>query len=216
MKDLLFKDYKLFWTPTIFFYLLFGSLLLIPSWPYLIAFSYIVWIGFVSAFFMGRSNQDIFFSVSLPVRKKDTVLARVSTIAIIELLQIIVAVPFAIINTVVFNNDNGAGMNPNFAFFGSMFIMYAIFNIIFLPGFYKTAYNVGKPMLLAVIAAFVFAALFNVAVMLVPVMKTNLNGLGTDHIASQLPVLFIGIVLFVGLTWLAYKISANRFEKVDL
>jgi ABC-2 type transport system permease protein len=216
MKNLLYKDYKLFWTATIYIYLLFGIFLLIPSWPYFIAFGYIIWIGFVSAFFMGRSNQDVFFSVSLPVRKKDTVLARVCSIAAIELLQIIVAVPFAVINNVVYSNGNGAGMNANFAFFGSMFIMYAIFNIIFLPGFYKTAYNLGKPMLLAVLAAFVFASLVNVAVMLVPALKTNLNGLGTDHIASQLPVLLIGIALFVGLTWLAYKISANRFEKVDL
>jgi ABC-2 type transport system permease protein len=100
MKNLLYKDYKLFWTATIFFYLLFATLLLIPSWPYFIAFSYIIWIGFVSAFFMGRSNQDIFFSISLPVRKKDTVKARVCTIAVLQLLQIIVAIPFAVINTV--------------------------------------------------------------------------------------------------------------------
>jgi len=152
MKNLLYKDYRLFWTATIFLYLLFSALLLIPNWPYFVAFSYIIWIAFVSAFFIGRSNQDIFLSVSLPVRKKDTVLARVCSVAAIELLQIIVAAPFAVINTLVYNNSNGAGMNPNFAFFGSMFIMYAIYNIIFLPGFYKTAYNVGKPLLLAAIA----------------------------------------------------------------
>jgi ABC-2 type transport system permease protein len=216
MKDLLYKDYKLFWSSTIFIYLIFGTFLLFPNWPHFIAFGYIIWIGFVTSFFMGRSNQDIFFSVSLPVRKKDTVLARVCTIAGLELLQIIVAVPFAVINNVVYNSGNGAGMNPNIAFFGSIFIMYAIFNLIFLPGFYKTAYNVGKPMLLAVVAAFAFATIVNVAVILVPVLKTNLNGLGTSHIASQVPVLLIGILLFVGLTWLAYKISVDRFEKVDL
>ncbi len=216
MKDLLYKDYKLFWTPVIFIYLIFGTFLLIPSWPYFIAFSYLIWIGFITAFFTGRSNQDVFFSVSLPVRKKDAVLTRVCTVAVNELLQIIVAVPFAVLNNAIYYSGNAAGMNVNFAFFGSIFIMYAIFNVIFLPGFYKTAYNVGKPMVLGVIAAFVFAALANAVVLLVPVLKTNLNGLGTDHIASQLSVLFIGIVLFVGLTWLAYKISANRFEKVDL
>jgi ABC-2 type transport system permease protein len=215
MKNLLYKDLKLFWTSVTFIYLLFGALLLIPNWPYFIAFSYIIWIGFVSAFFIGRSNQDAVFSVSLPVRKKDTVLARVGTVAVIELLQIIIAIPFAVINNVIYQNGNALG-NPNFAFFGFVFIMYAIFNIIFLPGFYKTAYNVGKPMLAGVIAAFIFAVIVNVAVLMVPALKTNLNGLGTDHIASQLPVLLIGIGFFLGLTWLAYKISADRFEKVDL
>jgi len=216
MKDLLYKDYKLFWHSYVFVYLIFGTFLLIPSWPYFIAFSYIIWLGFCITFFVGRSNQDIFFSVSLPVRKKDTVLARVCSIAVIELLQIIIAIPFAVLNNMIYNDGNGAGMNVNFAFFGFIFIMYAVFNIIFLPGFYKTAYNVGKPMILGIIGAAVFAAIFNVVVLLVPVLKTNLNGLGTSHLASQLSVLLIGIGLFVGLTWLTYKISANRFEKVDL
>ena len=132
-----------------------------------------------------------------------------------ELLQILVAVPFAVINNVIYHS-NEVGMNPNFAFFGSIFIMYGIFNIIFLPWFYKTAYNVGKPLLIGIIASTVFIASANFAVILVPVLKTNLNGQGAGNIECQLPVLPAGIVLFVLLTWLAYKISANNFEKVDL
>ncbi len=216
MKDLLYKDYKLFWRSIIFVYLIFATLLLLPNWPYFIAFKYIIWLGFCTTFFIGRSNHDIFFSVSLPVRKKDIVMVRVCSIAIIELLQIIVAIPFAVISNAIYHNSNGAGMNLNFAFFGFIFIMYAIFNIVFLPGFYKTAYNVGKPIILGIIAAAVFAAIVNVAVILVPILKTNLNALGTSHLASQISVLLTGIALFVVLNWLAYKISTNRFEKVDL
>lgn len=216
MKDLLYKDFKLFWSAPIFLCLLFGAFLLIPHWLYFIAFGYIMWIGFVAAFFIGRSNQDIIFSVSLPIRKKDTVMARVCSIAAIELLQIIVAIPFAVINSVIYPQSNGVGMNPNFAFFGSIFIMYAIFNIIFLPWFYKTAYNVGKPMLVAVLASTVFAAAASFGVMLVPVLNTNLNGPGASNLEFQLPVLLAGIALFVLLTWLSYRISANLFEKVDV
>jgi ABC-2 type transport system permease protein len=216
MKDLLYKDFRLFWSAPLFLCLLFGAFLLIPHWLYFIAFGYIMWIGFVAAFFIGRSNQDIIFSVSLPIRKKDTVMARVCSIAVIELLQIIVAIPFAVINSVIYPQSNGVGMNPNFAFFGSIFIMYAIFNIIFLPWFYKTAYNIGKPMLLAVIASTVFVIAANVAVMVAPVLNNNLNGPGATNFACQLTALLTGIAIFVLLTWLSYKISANRFEKVDL
>ena len=216
MKDLLYKEFKLFWNPFIYLILLFGTFLLIPHWLYFIAFGYIIWIGFVTAFFIGRSNYDVFFSVSLPVRKKDTVLARVCSVAVLELLQIFVAIPFAVLNSVIYPQSNGAGMNPNFAFFGSIFIMYSIFNIIFLPGFYKTAYNVGKPMILGILASTVFAVAANVAVMLVPVLNTNLNGPGATNFTCQLLVLLAGIAIFVLLTWLSYKISANRFEKVDL
>jgi len=216
MRDIFYKEFKLFWNPFIYLLLLFGTFLLIPHWPYFIAFGYIIWIGFVTAFFIGRSNHDVFFTVSLPVRKKDIVLARVCSVAILELLQILVAIPFAILYEVFYHHSNTAGMNPNFAFFGSLFIMYSIFNIIFFPGFYKTAYNVGKPMLFAVIASSFFAIAANVVVMLAPVLNTNLNGLGATNFACQFPVLLAGIAIFVLLTWLSYRISADRFEKVDL
>lgn len=216
MKDLLYKEFKLFWNPALNFILLAGVLLLIPQWPYPIAFEYIIFVGFVTAFFTARSDQDVFFSVSLPIRKRDTVLARVCTIAVLELLQIIAAIPFAVINNAIYLKGNVVGMNTNFAFFGSIFIMYAIFNLIFLPGFYKTAYNVGIPMLIGIIVANVYIAVVDTAVLFVPILKTNLNGLGASHFASQLSVLLSGIVLFTLLTMLAYRISANRFEKVDV
>jgi hypothetical protein len=154
--------------------------------------------------------------VSLPVRKRDTVRARVYAITVIELLQIIAAIPFAVLNNMIYTKGNMAGMNTNFAFFGFVFVMYAIFNVIFLPGFYKTAYKVGVPLILAVIAVSVYVVAVNVAVEVVPILKTNLDALGAGHLMSQLPVLFAGIVIFALVTVLAYKISADRFEKVDL
>ena len=214
MKDLLYKEFKLWWHPAWFLFLLFGSFLLIPSWPYFIAFWYIFF-AFNVVFIAERSNHDVFFTVSLPVRKRDVVRARVCFVAFIELLQIIVAIPFAVINNAVYLQGNQAGMNTNFAFFGLIFIMYAVFNLIFLPGFYKTAYK-AAPMIWAILSVIVYAVAVDVAVVFIPVLRTNLDGLGASHFASQLPVLIAGIVLFALLTLLAYRISANRFEKVDL
>ena len=215
MKDLLYKEFKLSWHPSVYLILLCGALLLIPSWPFFIAFGYI-FIAFNNVFYIGRANEDIFFTASLPVRKRDIVRARVCSIAIVELLQVIIAIPFAVINNAVYTNGNMAGMNTNFAFFGFVLVMYAIFNIIFLPGFYKTAYKIGVPMLLAIFTLMIFAAAVSVAVVVVPVLETQLNGLGADHLLGQLPVLAAGILFFVGLTLLACRISENRFTKVDL
>lgn len=121
-----------------------GILLLIPSWPYFIAFGYI-FIGFMSTFFIGRSNQDVFFTVSLPVRKRDTVRARFYAISAIEFMQIAAAIPFAILSSMINIHGNNAGMNPNIAFFGFVFVLYSVFNAVFLPMFYKTAHKVGAP-----------------------------------------------------------------------
>jgi len=215
MKNLLYKEFKLAWQPAMFLFLLFGALLLIPSWPFFIAFGYL-FIAFNSMFFVSRANQDVFFTVSLPVRKRDAVRAKVYTVAVIELLQIIVAIPFALLNGMINTTGNMAGMNLNFAFFGFVFIMYAIFNVIFLPRFYKTAYKVGGPMLLAVIVVLLFIGAVESAVHLIPFMKIHLDFLGTSHLVSQLIVLIAGIGIFALVTSLAYLRSAKNFEKVDL
>jgi ABC-2 type transport system permease protein len=215
MKDLLYKEFRLWWHPAWYIiFPLFGSFLLFPSWPFFIAFDYI-FIAFSIVFIAGRGNQDIIFTVSLPVRKRETVLSRVCFMAIIELFQIIVAFPFAIINNEVYLKGNMAGMNTNFAFFGFVLIMYGIFNVIFLPGFYKTAYKMIS-ILPAIAVVIIYIVTVNIAVLSVPVMQTNLDGLGASHLASQLSVLMAGIVFFTLLTLVAYRISANRFEKLDL
>jgi ABC-2 type transport system permease protein len=215
MKNLFYKEFRLWWHPALYLWLLSGSWLLFPNRPFFIAFSFI-FLAFHTAFPTGRINQDVFFTASLPVRKKDIVLARICFMAGLELLQIIVAIPFAIINSLVFPNGNVAGMNSNFAFFGFVLIMYAIFNIIYLPSFYKTAYQVSMPIILAILAVLVYVVTLELTIAFVPILRTNLDGLGASHLASQLPLLIAGIVLFILMTLFAYQISANRFEKADL
>lgn len=215
MKDLLYKEFKLSIHPAMFFFLLFGLFLLIPSWPYFIAFGYI-FIAFLNIFHMCRANQDVFFTVSLPVRKRDAVRARVYAVAAIELLQIAVAIPFAILSRMIYTNGNMAGMNPNFAFFGFVFAMYAVFNVIFLPRFYQTAYKIGGSMILAVLAVTAYISAVECAVHLVPFLKVFLDSPGASHLLSQSIVLVAGIGVFALATAFACKRSAKNFEKVDL
>jgi ABC-2 type transport system permease protein len=215
MRNLLYKEFRLSIHPTMFIFLSFGALLLIPSWPFFIAFGYL-FIAVTNTFFLCRSNQDVFFTASLPVRKRDIVLARVYSLTILELLQIAAAVPFALLRGVLYPHGNEAGMNTNFAFFGFVFVMYALFNAIFLPGFYKTAYKVGVPLFLAVLAAVVFAGAVEALMATVPFLRENLNAMGAGGMAGQLAVLAAGIGAFALLTTMAYRLSAKRFEKVDL
>ena len=69
--------------------------------------------------------------------KEDVVKARTYTITAIELTHIVIAIPFAMISCLINPQGNAVGIDANFAFFGSVFVMYAIFNVIFLPMFYK-------------------------------------------------------------------------------
>ena len=47
-----------------------------------------------------------------------------------------------------------AMMNANFAYLGWLLILFALFNSVFLGGFFRTAYGLGKPFILYSIAGF--------------------------------------------------------------
>ena len=215
MKDLLYKEFKLALHPSMFIFIFFGILLLIPAWMYFIAFGYI-FIGFFNTFTLGRANQDIFFTVCLPIPKRDVVRARILSITLMELLQIVFAIPFALINNRMYPEGNIIAMDVNAAFFGFVFVLYAIFNAIFFPMFFKTAYKAGVPCVLGVLGSTAFAIAVEFAIQIVPAFKTSLDNLNAAYTANQLFVLIAGIAVFALATWLAYKKSAKNFEKVDL
>ena len=217
MKELLFKEFKLALHPTNYLFLAVGALLLIPAYIYYVAFIYTC-LSVFFLFLIARENKDVLFTVSLPVRKRDAVKARCLTVAIVELAQTLLAVPFAIIGIRINPNPAGniPGIEANMAFFGLVLIMYALFNFIFLTQFYKTAVKVGLPLILSSIALTIYVTVAEVAVQMIPTLKTHLDTTDPAMALYQLPVLIAGILFFVLALWWTYRISAASFEKVDL
>ena len=86
MKNLLYKEFKLVMHPVIFVFILaFPILAIFPNYPKFIAFIYIFTcypIVFIGAN-KGVSSNDVFYSLTLPVRRKDIVLARLSFLTIL-------------------------------------------------------------------------------------------------------------------------------------
>jgi hypothetical protein len=215
MNNLLYKEFRLAIHPSVYIFLSFGALLLIPSWPFFIAFGYL-FLGFMNTFLTNRSNHDIIFTALLPVPKREVVRARVRVMAIVEVLQIVVAVPFAYLNTIINPHGNQGGMNPNIAFLGIVFMVYAVFNSVFLPMYYKTAHKVGIPIFAGTAACVIFVSGVEVAVHTVPFLNTYINAFAAAHLFSQLVVLLVGISIFLLATLFAYKRAAGNFEKLDL
>lgn len=217
MKALLYKEIKLALHPTTYIFLAIGAMLMIPSYPYYVAYVYTC-LGVFFIFLSARENKDIFFTASLPVRKSDVVKSRVVTVAIIELLQLAIGIPFAIIGIRINPNPAGnmAGIEANMAFFGLVLIMYAVFNAIYLPLFYRTPLKVGIPLVFAGIALTVYVVAVELAVEMIPLLKTHLDTTDPAMVAAQFPVLVAGIIIFTLALWLTYRKSAANFEKVDL
>ena len=215
MKDLMYKEFKLSVQPMTYFMFALSALLLIPHYPYFIALMY-SFITISVMFSTCKEQKDILFTVLLPIKKSDAVRARVLSIMFIELLQIAVAVPFALIRNYFLPEGSALLMDPNVAFFGFVFIMFAVFNIIFLPGFYRTAYKIAVPMTVATIITMLYVTIVEVLIQIVPILKRTLDTLNSGMLIYQLPILLVGILIFTGSIVLSYKISAVRFDKIDI
>lgn len=215
MKSLLYKEFKLNIHPLFYLVSLMGVLILIPNWLYFIAMSYVFFITITNIFTSSKAQNDFSYCAMLPIRKKDIVKARIISIIIIELLHIVVAVGIAILNNKLYPHGNYF-LEPNFAFFGFVFIMYAIFNMIFFPMFYKTGEKIGIPAVIAIFTAVIFAATVETTVLIVPQINIALDSNDEGTLIWKLIILALGICIYAISAVLSYKLSSKRFEKLDL
>ena len=216
MKELLYKEFKLATHPTLYIFLLLSSMVLIPSYPYYVAFMYMC-LAMYFTFLQGRETNDLFFTAMLPVRKKDVVTARVVMVCLFQLAMLFLSLPFAVLSVKINPNGyNAAGIELNAAFYGLVFLMFGGYNLCFLPGFYKTGRKLGKPLLLGVtfLILFVFAA--ESAAQYIPSPVSAYLDVPGPAFSTQWPVLALGVLCWVGLTVLAWQLSVRRFERLDL
>ena len=74
MKNLLYKELRLSLHPTMYLFLAMPAMLLIPSYPYYVAFMYTC-LAVYFTFLFAREQNDIFYTAMLPIRKTDVVKA---------------------------------------------------------------------------------------------------------------------------------------------
>lgn len=215
MNNLLYKEFKLALHPSAYLFLPMAAMLLIPSYPYFVAFFYQT-LGIFFIFLNGNTTNDLFFTALLPIRKKDSVAARFATVIILELAQIILAVPFAFLRHRINPTENFAGMDANPVLFGLVLVMFAIFNVVFLPGFYKTGYKTGLPFLIACAAMLLFVGAAEAAIQFTPDLKRTLDTVSSTYLPQQLAVLAFGVVGYGLLTAAAFAMSVRRFDRLDL
>lgn len=122
------------------------------------------------------------------------------------------ALDVLILNMVSPESGNVTMFQKNFYGFG--FILYAVFDLVFLTAFYKSGYKVGKSFILAAIPM-VFLMVAIEATSYIPALVW-MDSYQPEHLLIQLPILIVGIVCYGVFVPLAYRISAKRFEKVDL
>lgn len=213
--QILYKELRLVLHPAALLFVLFGAMLLIPSYPYYVAIFYGT-LGVFFCFMNARENRDVYYSAVLPASKRAMVRGRVLFVAVLELAQLALAVPFAIVSVRINpNGGNPVGIDPNVAFFGLSLLLFGIFNVVFLLRFYRTGVNVGRSYLVSMIPVTLYIVAAEVLVH-VPGLGAYLDGTDAAAQLAQLPVLAGGAILYALLTWVSFCKAAARFERVDL
>lgn len=217
MYNLVMKDLKLGVNPIFFIMpVLTGALMLIPGWIYFLVPLYFCWLTIPNTFAGFKVQNDLIFTAMMPVIKKDMVKARVTVIVILELLQMGVAMIFGMFTLRLYPHLIYFFFAPHMGFWGLCFVMLAIFNIIFISMYYKTAYKYGKAAFAAIAAAMLFAGIAQWLGIRNSFVAETFIGTDVDNKLLQASILIAGIVIFVAFTMIAYRVAVKRFLKVEV
>ena len=211
MMQCLYKDLRLAAHPTLYIFVLLGALVTVPSYPYSLVFFFGCLAPFITMMY-GRETNDIYYMALLPIEKRKIVTSKCLLFAVTQLSQLLFSVPFAILHAIYLSQSNVVGLNPNIAYYGFGFLIYAIF--IFLTEFFKTAYKTGKAFIFAIIPAVICM----IAMEIFPHLPGTdwLNSTVSADLLLQLPILAGGIICYVISMIVTNTIAGRQFEKVDL
>ena len=214
MKALLYKEFRLVCHPMTPIFCLFGVMVLIPNYPYTVIFFYVM-LGLFFTFLNMREQKDIYYSALLPVPKRDAVKAGCWFVAIIEVASLVLLAPFSLLAARLQpGKDNLVGLDPNLALLAAGFLLYAVFNAVFLPSFYANGYKVGVAFIKAVIPT-TLAMIVCEALPHFPGL-TWLDDMDAATQVRLLPVVIGSILIYAGAMAFTFWASAERYEKVDL
>ena len=212
---LLMKEWKLCMHPMGYIMLLCAALILVPGYPY----------G-VSCFYMGlaifficltaRENHDASFTLTLPVSRRDAVKARILFCTVLEVLDLLLMGVFILVKYAIGFTHNPAGLDAGLALIGDGMIIFAIFNMVFFPIYYKDINKPGKAFVIAASAVFAWIIFEIVATYTIPFFQYVLDTEDPQNMSEKGLFTLAGLGLFLAGTARSIQISAKRFEKLDL
>ena len=216
MRKLLYKEMRLSANPLSYWFITFSAMTMIPRYPILVG-SFFICLGIFYTYQQVREYDDITYTVMLPVRKKDVVSAKYLFVLFIELIAFVLCALLTIIRMKFLGNAapyvTNQLMNANATYLGYLLAVFASFNGIFLAGFFKTAYKIGKPFILFCVAGSIIIFMGEV-LHHIPGLE-SLNDPANLSIL-QVAILAIGITVFMLCTWFSYQKALKDFEEINL
>ena len=217
MKALLWKEICLAASPLSYLFIAFALMTLIPGYPILCG-AFFITLGIFQSYQTAREANDIVYSSLLPVAKTAVVKGKFAFAVMIEMAGFAIMVFMTALRMTVLAGSpvyrTNALMNANPFFLGLALVIFGLFNLIFIGGFFREAYGFARHFVPYIIAAFAVIGLGE-ALHQFPGMAA-LNAFGFEHALLQGSLFLCGAALYAGLTAVSYRKACSDFEKLDL
>ena len=217
MKVLLNKEIKLASSIITWLFLAFALMALIPGYPILVS-AFFLDLGLFHSFQNWRENNDILYTALLPVRKTDVVKAKFSFVIMIQTAFFVLSLILTVLRMTALKNSNvyvtNVMMNANQFYLAAVLIVFALFNAVFVCGFFRTAYKFAKPFVASSILTFVVIAAAE-ALHHIP----GLEFLNKTDSAADLRmwiILLAAAAVYIAVTCISIKRSVRLFDQIDL
>lgn len=198
-------------------FIAFGLMFFIPGYPILCG-AFFVTLGIFQSFQKISETNDILFSSLLPIAKKDVVKGKYLFSIAVELSGFIIMAAATILRMTVFSASpvyrSNALMNANLFSLGMALIIFSLFNMVFIGGFFKTAYRFGRPFVIYTVSAFIVIG-FSESLHYFPGLEF-LNAFGNEYFSAQLGVFTVCVVCSVIITLISFHLSCKNYERIDL
>ena len=217
MKNLLIKELRLASSPLSYIFLAASLMTLLPGYPILMG-AFFICFGIFHSFQNAREANDTLYTVLLPVRKRDFVRAKFAFTCLIQLLGFALCAALTAVRMTALSEAspyvNNALMNATPVFLAFELLIFAAFNLLFVGGFFKTAYKIGMPFVSFIVASLLIIGLAETL--------HHLPGLAFLHapagekLGIQFCALIAAAVFYAVVTVLACRKAERRFEEIDL
>lgn len=217
MRNFLIKELRLSTMMLTYIFLAFALMTFIPGYPILCG-AFFFCLGIFQSYQASRENNDILYSVLLPVSKRDVVKAKYLAAVVLQMIMFALCAVCAVVRMVFMSEvlvyEDNVMMAANLVYLAFVLLIFAAFNLIFIGGFFKTAYKVGKYFVVFIIVNFIIIAIAE-ALHHLPGLGW-LDTLDFNYAVGQIAILVLGVIVYVAVTVISCRISQNRFDKIDL
>jgi len=220
MKHLLYKEFKLSVPPLAYLLItLMAMSALSPAFP---SFVPLIYMGATYTFlFIGlnktTTTNDLYYTCTLPIRREDVIKARVATVTIIQLIEIVLIFIFMSVATFVFNANSlqtSLNMRQPIALLAAYLISFCVYDLIYLPWFYKNGKTIIANMLVGLLATTVISAILTMVPYFTIVNKLTIGHPEANYVL-QFGLLLVAIGIYICVKILVVKLSTKNLKKLD-